>query len=94
MNIKTKYDIGDKVWPIGRVTIISRRWICWQRSRIIKPEIFKAIIKDGELKNIQYPVSCCYKNKCGGTNYREERDLFPTKKAAQAECDRRNKECS
>ena len=85
MKIETRYDVGDKVWPLLQVLTGGLHWEPWRESGIISAI---SIFVDTPPLSINYVIMAH-----GGRKYgRPEAGVFPTKELAQAECDRRNAE--
>lgn len=89
MEIKTKFNIGDKVWCIDKYTeeneYIWRVDTCWGKWEIYGFRVFDdgvyCVLFEENYRNKRYFES--------RYNYKEQ-DCFLTKEQAQKECDRRN----
>jgi len=97
MNIKTKFDIGDKVWLIRESVKYKKCDSCGIELKVDKLvwEIDDSFIICGISANWRKEKNT---NAQHWTEYRASHgtslpkdDMFPTKKQAQAECDKRNK---
>ena len=79
MNIKTKFDIGQKAWMI----------------RGVGPPLGKRIVVAGQVKIDAIMINCGINVNIDYDTLEKgeasEAYLFLTRKEAQAECDRRNK---
>lgn len=82
MIVKTKFDIGQKVWMIKSYyqtrTHLINKWVVLPHKPIV----------DGEIRMSTDRGQYWSEGEAGAW----EEDIFTTRKAAQAECDRRNKE--
>ena len=81
MSKKKKYSVGDKVWLIFVSECVGVDWMV-VKNRCTIDVVW--IVKTKYGTGVSYTL-----DRFNSRVY--DRDLFPTKQAAQAECDRRNR---
>ena len=91
MEIKTKFNIGDKIWVIALSFNEQKddfEWKVEPTERIIKR--IGVCFDDDETVEITYHTQ--YSDGSWCISYYNEKSVFATREQAQAECDRRNNE--
>ena len=92
MKIETRYDVGDKVWPLLQVLTGGLHWQPCNEARTVTG--ITIAVHSSDNFHIEYMLTRrSLEARWGLATYpKYECHIFPTKELAQAECDRRNAE--